>query len=303
MLKMHGYSVAGAGRFVEQVIESFSRQTENMGITILSAEAFANLELEQLERVKSWLSDRFDIIRPIYYARPPGFSGFYSMFQEFVKGGDAPPASKVVRNRVFMQVEQSRKIAKVFPECNFRVFSREDLTDEDIVLDFLDATGLEGARPIVERRRSNPGLSLESVSLLFFFNKTAGVTSEEKFAVRQAIVRFDKLARQRLTTAVPPSADWEFELKLHSIDDWIEYLERAGRTQDSKTLSTEKSSLRRRSLRSDLLTDKNSMASWLKSFVPNSALVAPYIENDVREVLDGVLTRDTITSLNTNTGL
>lgn len=281
MLELNGYSQQETKKFCDEVMLTFYRQTYNADTVLLSAEAFANLNEDQLQMFLRRLGRQFDEIKAVFYARPPNFATFYSMFQEFVKGGQVPDAASVIRNNVFLQVEQSRKIERVFPDCVFRVFSREAMVGEDVVTDFLWTSNLGFLVGSANSSRSNSSLALESVALLYFCNKNMALSRQERFKVRQAVVRFDRQARQMLTAAVPPCPRWDAEIKKRLHSDWCEYLGRAGRAKDLEKWVADYSNLHENPNEDNLFGHKTSIEKWLEPYCPTRSLVSPYFDNEV----------------------
>lgn len=228
MCRLHGYDDAGVNALVSRVVREYDRQTRGADTVVLSAEAFGNLSKEGLIRLKEWLSPRFADITPVFYARPPGFNSFYSMLQEFVKGGACPSAEDVVSRPVFLQVEQARKIEAVFPNVIFRVFDQKLLFNSDLFEDFFYASGLP--RKVFPDRvaSSNASLRVECLAFLYLFNKYSGANQQEKFFVRKALVRASRKFREKFSAPVSPCSSWDRELVSRFREPWSWYLQKAG---------------------------------------------------------------------------
>lgn len=251
--------------------------------TVLSAEAFANLEVRELKELRAWISQEFSRIKAVYYARPPGFGKFYSMFQQFVKSGHAPTATETVRHKVFDQMNQAKKIQDAFPFRSMRVYEKEGLRNADIVSDFCFASGIPALKHYTVAHHVNRSLSRGAIALIHKFNRYAEENDDGLDNFRQEVIRLDRTGRVPFVRSGGIPRGWDADLVLREIDDWYDYLLEAGEVARAEALRMRRPVLEEEALESELFSRPEAFQCWLDSHLPEWDTIATCFSQKARQ--------------------
>ncbi len=138
---------------------------------VISGESITILSKESLEKFKNYLLDFFETIKIVAYIRSP-ISYANSAFQQMVKGGFSDLS--LFYNEEYPQYRNKfEKFDIVFGKENvfLHYFDKNHLMESDVTVDFIEKNNLKvNTKDFV---RVNESLSLESISLLYVYNKLA----------------------------------------------------------------------------------------------------------------------------------
>jgi len=157
--------------FKKETLELFDKniqqcKSERM---IISGEGIIGLSKDELEDLKSFLSDYFKKIKVIAYIRPPG-EYIESYFQELVKLG----TGKFVVENIFPKYKTTfEKFDDVFGRDNteYRMFDKKTLKNGDVVSDFFSWCDIGKKFISGNRYTANESLSKNAISLLYIYHK------------------------------------------------------------------------------------------------------------------------------------
>jgi hypothetical protein len=288
LIEAHRFDKQATQSLIESARETVTEAARNHDRVILSAEAFANLEAGEMQALARWLHDVFDRVHVVFYARPPGFSKFYSMFQQFVKSGHAPSARDTLTHRVYDQMGQADKIRKAFGAPRFRIYDRKSLIDNDILRDFRSAFSLPALSTQQSAANVNASLSRGAVALIHGINRFATASSAELRNAREEIVRLDR-RRYLLNRDGEIPAEWDAELLQGEIESWIHYLQDAGCLADAAELHESHERIRALADQSQLLSHPECFESWLEDCRPDLSWLEPRLSPDVFGLVSAAL--------------
>ena len=138
---------------------------------VISGEDISILPKESLKKFKNYLLSFFETIRIVAYIRSP-LSYINSAFQEVVKGG-ASNFSAAINNRYPQYKNKFEKFDTVFGKENVFLyyFDKNHLIKNNVTIDFIKKNNFKVNTK--NFTRVNESLSLESISLLYVYNKFA----------------------------------------------------------------------------------------------------------------------------------
>lgn len=150
------------------IIDEFINSSSND--VIISGEDISVLPTKSLVKLKSFLSCYFDVIKVVIYIRPP-HSYISSHFQEIIKNGSSGNKfDNLISGKLYPNYQGViGKFDNVFgrSEVMIRLFDKESLIGQDVVIDFVSAIGLQEN---IQSITSNQSLSLEELSVSYIFN-------------------------------------------------------------------------------------------------------------------------------------
>ena len=253
LFKDYKYSAAVATEFSNDVrarLVELSKSSQNL---LISSEAFANLEQEELESLKAFLNQLFDQVSVVFYARYPDQSSFVSFFQQSVKGGHCPSYQDVIHNRTFKQTEQAVKLKSVFgDDLCLKTFRRDKLFQRCIVKDLLNTMKLgDSLKEEISVWSINQSMLHASIALLYFYNahliKTEGglARRSDSFSKIFSEIRNlnSKLLADRYAKLEFPFSKWSARFRLDTFKDWEEFLELSNQEEALSTHLGEKQRL------------------------------------------------------------
>ena len=235
LFKDYKYTPSLAVEFSSNIrmqLTEISKLKQNL---FISSEAIANLEQEELESLNSFLSQLFDKVSVVFYARYPDESSFVSFFQQSVKGGHCPSYHDVIHNRTFRQTEQAIKLKSVFDDdlC-LKTFRKEELFKKCIVKDLLCAMNLDDdLREKIPVWSINQSMLHASIALLYFYNSYL-LESGSGFARRsgsfseiynEILSLNEKLLADDYSKLKFPFSRWSARFRLDTFESWKQFLE------------------------------------------------------------------------------
>lgn len=191
-----------------ELLESFKKQMENNAdkIGILSAEDLCNFDREELENLRRFIKPNIKINIIGYVRNPKDYIA--SAFQQLIKGGLStfdlrrayPNYTKLENHRVVFGREN----------CSYVHFSKEDLLDPDVVIDFAKRVGID-----IEKLSSikiNESISPLALKILFIYrqNSDYGTDSDSIRRNNNLVQQLNEIDDQRkLTISESAYAQWE----------------------------------------------------------------------------------------------
>ncbi len=245
LLKDRGYKDEEARQFALNVLARLESQiiSADCEVVVLSSEALSMLNVDELEKLRDYFSNRFKKITVVYFGREP-VGGAISFYQQALVGGVNILFKHLANSTNFQFGAIAQKLLHVFGErLQLRVFDKALLLDGDIIIDFLiKYLRIEhgDAKLIQQSSDVNVSLSAPSAALLYYLNKVMprrdnGVGNQLFFESRRFVKTYD--AERRPAKLTFPDARWNAYIRSMMHDDWSLFLHGANLNDEARSFS------------------------------------------------------------------